>query len=143
MVGLALTNLSAHNSVCLPFLLVLIYCRNWHVVGLAFFTMFLPEAVFQHPLLLCRVLTFCRNWYVVGLALTYFFVYVVRQGVTSWFVFYLLQVRMQQHECNSSRVQDVMLLEVLCSCARSRLCAAHQGRNQLFISPLHGLCCPL
>ena len=29
----------------------------------------------------------------VGLALTYFFVYVVRQGVTSWFVFYLLQVK--------------------------------------------------
>ena len=28
----------------------------------------------------------------VGLALTYFFIYVVRQGVTSWFVFYLLQV---------------------------------------------------
>ena len=27
----------------------------------------------------------------VGLALTYFFIYVVRQGVTSWFVFYLLQ----------------------------------------------------
>ena len=34
----------------------------------------------------------CRNPYVVGLALTYFFIYVVRQGVTSWFVFYLLQV---------------------------------------------------
>ncbi len=34
----------------------------------------------------------CRNWFVVGLALTYFFIYVVRQGVTSWFVFYLLQV---------------------------------------------------
>lgn len=31
----------------------------------------------------------------VGLALTYFFVYVVRQGVTSWFVFYLLQVGAQ------------------------------------------------
>jgi sugar phosphate permease len=30
---------------------------------------------------------------VVGLALTYFFIYIVRQGVTSWFVFYLLQVR--------------------------------------------------
>ena len=28
----------------------------------------------------------------MGLALTYFFIYVVRQGVTSWFVFYLLQV---------------------------------------------------
>jgi sugar phosphate permease len=35
----------------------------------------------------------CRNPFVVGLALTYFFVYVVRQGVTSWFVFYLLQVK--------------------------------------------------
>lgn len=34
-----------------------------------------------------------KNPYVVGLALTYFFVYVVRQGVTSWFVFYLLQVK--------------------------------------------------
>lgn len=33
-----------------------------------------------------------KNPFVVGLALTYFFVYVVRQGVTSWFVFYLLQV---------------------------------------------------
>ena len=27
----------------------------------------------------------------MGLALTYFFIYIVRQGVTSWFVFYLLQ----------------------------------------------------
>ena len=34
----------------------------------------------------------CRNPFVVGLALTYFFIYVVRHGVTSWFVFYLLQV---------------------------------------------------
>ncbi|EFN51043.1 hypothetical protein CHLNCDRAFT_141550 [Chlorella variabilis] len=34
-----------------------------------------------------------KNPYVVGLALTYFFIYVVRQGVTSWFVFYLLQVK--------------------------------------------------
>ncbi|KDD75525.1 major facilitator superfamily protein [Helicosporidium sp. ATCC 50920] len=34
-----------------------------------------------------------KNPFVVGLALTYFFVYVVRQGVTSWFVFYLLQVK--------------------------------------------------
>lgn len=33
-----------------------------------------------------------KNPFVVGLALTYFFIYVVRQGVTSWFVFYLLQV---------------------------------------------------
>ncbi|PSC74706.1 major facilitator superfamily isoform A [Micractinium conductrix] len=34
-----------------------------------------------------------KNPYVVGLALTYFFIYIVRQGVTSWFVFYLLQVK--------------------------------------------------
>lgn len=34
-----------------------------------------------------------KNPFVVGLAITYFFVYVVRQGVTSWFVFYLLQVK--------------------------------------------------
>ena len=34
-----------------------------------------------------------KNPYVVGLAITYFFIYVVRQGVTSWFVFYLIQVK--------------------------------------------------
>lgn len=34
-----------------------------------------------------------KNPFVVGLAITYFFVYVVRQGITSWFVFYLLQVK--------------------------------------------------
>ncbi len=104
MVGLALAYLSARNSVCLPFLLALIYCRNW---------------------------------YVVGLALTYFFVYVVRQGVTSWFVFYLLQVRMQQQpgaRCDAAGR--------IVQCAHSRLCPANQMRNQLFISPLHGLCCP-
>lgn len=38
------------------------------------------------------LLVLCRNPFVVGLALTYFFIYVVRQGVTSWFVFYLIQV---------------------------------------------------
>jgi OPA family sugar phosphate sensor protein UhpC-like MFS transporter len=34
-----------------------------------------------------------KNPFVVGLAITYFFIYIVRQGVTSWFVFYLLQVK--------------------------------------------------
>ena len=34
-----------------------------------------------------------KNPFVVGLAITYFFIYVVRQGITSWFVFYLLQVK--------------------------------------------------
>jgi OPA family sugar phosphate sensor protein UhpC-like MFS transporter len=30
-----------------------------------------------------------KNPYVWLLAIAYFFVYVVRQGVTSWFIFYL------------------------------------------------------
>lgn len=34
-----------------------------------------------------------RNPYLWGLALTYFFIYVVRQGVTSWFVFYLIKAK--------------------------------------------------
>ena len=34
-----------------------------------------------------------RNPFIWGMAFTYFFVYVVRQGVTSWFVFYLIKVR--------------------------------------------------
>ncbi|KAG1676380.1 hypothetical protein FOA52_001175 [Chlamydomonas sp. UWO 241] len=32
-----------------------------------------------------------KNPFIWGMALTYFFIYVVRQGVTSWFVFYLLK----------------------------------------------------
>lgn len=34
-----------------------------------------------------------KNPYIWGLALTYFFIYVVRQGVTSWFVFYLIKAK--------------------------------------------------
>jgi hypothetical protein len=37
-----------------------------------------------------------RNPYVWAFAISYFFVYVVRQGVTSWFVFYL-KVRSHTH----------------------------------------------
>ena len=33
-----------------------------------------------------------RNPFIWGMAFTYFFIYVVRQGVTSWFVFYLIKV---------------------------------------------------
>ena len=33
-----------------------------------------------------------KNPFIWGMAFTYFFVYVVRQGVTSWFVFYLIKV---------------------------------------------------
>ena len=34
-----------------------------------------------------------KNPFIWGMAFTYFFVYVVRQGVTSWFVFYLIKAR--------------------------------------------------
>eukprot|EP00195_Chlamydomonas_chlamydogama_P013869 CAMPEP_0202900640 /NCGR_PEP_ID=MMETSP1392-20130828/11956_1 /ASSEMBLY_ACC=CAM_ASM_000868 /TAXON_ID=225041 /ORGANISM="Chlamydomonas chlamydogama, Strain SAG 11-48b" /LENGTH=469 /DNA_ID=CAMNT_0049587075 /DNA_START=389 /DNA_END=1797 /DNA_ORIENTATION=- len=34
-----------------------------------------------------------KNPFIWGMALTYFFIYVVRQGVTSWFVFYLIKVK--------------------------------------------------
>lgn len=33
-----------------------------------------------------------KNPYIWGMALTYFCIYAVRQGVTSWFVFYLMKV---------------------------------------------------
>ena len=47
-------------------------------------------------LLVNNVLT---NPYIWGMALTYFFIYVVRQGVTSWFVFYLIKVPPCTHTC--------------------------------------------
>jgi len=34
-----------------------------------------------------------KNPFIWGMALTYFFIYVVRQGVTSWFVFYLIKAK--------------------------------------------------
>lgn len=35
-----------------------------------------------------------KNPYLWAMAFTYFFIYVIRQGVTSWFVFYLVKVEM-------------------------------------------------
>ncbi|KAI8474856.1 MAG: hexose-phosphate transporter, major isoform [Monoraphidium minutum] len=35
--------------------------------------------------------TVLKNPFIWGMALTYFFIYIVRQGVTSWFVFYLIK----------------------------------------------------
>lgn len=47
----------------------------------------------KESLLQLLVQNVLKNPYIWGMALTYFFIYVVRQGVTSWFVFYLMQVR--------------------------------------------------
>lgn len=46
----------------------------------------------KESLLQLLVQNVLKNPYIWGMALTYFFIYVVRQGVTSWFVFYLMQV---------------------------------------------------
>ena len=35
--------------------------------------------------------TVLKNPYIWGMAFTYFFIYIIRQGVTSWFVFYMIQ----------------------------------------------------
>ncbi len=47
----------------------------------------------KESLLTLLVNNVLKNPFIWGMALTYFFIYVVRQGVTSWFVFYLIQVR--------------------------------------------------
>ena len=46
----------------------------------------------KESLLQLLVQNVLKNPYIWGMALTYFFIYVVRQGVTSWFVFYLMKV---------------------------------------------------
>ena len=47
----------------------------------------------KESLLTLLVNNVLKNPFIWGMALTYFFIYVVRQGVTSWFVFYLIKVR--------------------------------------------------
>ncbi|KAL0031772.1 hypothetical protein WJX79_006580 [Trebouxia sp. C0005] len=47
----------------------------------------------KESLLQLLVQNVLKNPYIWGMALTYFFIYVVRQGVTSWFVFYLMQAK--------------------------------------------------
>ena len=49
-----------------------------------------PEA--KESLLSLLLNNVLKNPYIWAMALTYFFIYVVRQGVTSWFVFYLIKV---------------------------------------------------
>lgn len=46
----------------------------------------------KESLLTLLVNNVLKNPFIWGMALTYFFIYVVRQGVTSWFVFYLIKV---------------------------------------------------
>ena len=50
----------------------------------------------KESLLTLLVQNVLKNPYIWGMALTYFFIYVVRQGVTSWFVFYLMKVSQER-----------------------------------------------
>ena len=34
-----------------------------------------------------------KNVWIWGMAITYFFIYVIRQGVTSWSIFFLMNVK--------------------------------------------------
>jgi MFS transporter, OPA family, sugar phosphate sensor protein UhpC len=37
--------------------------------------------------------TVLKNVWIWGMAITYFFIYVIRQGVTSWSIFFLMNVK--------------------------------------------------
>ena len=69
-----------------------------------------------------------KNPYIWGMALTYFFIYVVRQGVTSWFVFYLIKVR-RPPVCHAR-------CSLLCGCCRCSWEHAHPCRELAAL-----LCC--
>jgi sugar phosphate permease len=58
-----------------------------------------------------------KNPFIWGMALTYFFIYVVRQGVTSWFVFYLIKVGL------------AVLLCPACACSGCHALLCHQSRK--------------
>ena len=52
-----------------------------------------PEQRKSRPLMTMLVQDVLKNPRLWGLAFAYFFIYVVRQGVTSWFVFYLIKAK--------------------------------------------------
>lgn len=64
----------------------------------------------KESLLTLLVNNVLKNPFIWGMALTYFFIYVVRQGVTSWFVFYLIKVRARplpsSNPCSSSAARQ-------------------------------------
>lgn len=60
------------------------YLFTWNEIGAA------GAAKEEKPGLLTLLVEDClKNPYIWLFAISYFFVYVVRQGVTSWFIFYL------------------------------------------------------
>lgn len=63
----------------------------------------------KETLLQLLVKNVLKNPYIWGMALTYFFIYVVRQGVTSWFVFYLMKVPLPHFFLATSKVVEKIL----------------------------------
>jgi hypothetical protein len=69
-----------------------------------------------------------RNRNVWLFAVAYFFVYVIRQGVTSWFMFYLLEARTQCMQC--------LLASLLCQDRRYVGCVAvWSSKSRAFPTP--------
>ena len=77
----------------------------------------------EKPGLLTLLVEDClKNPYIWLLAISYFFVYVVRQGVTSWFIFYL-RVRLMGASCFGRLHQSQLA-----------------GQHEASCSPLRGAC---
>ena len=94
------------------------YSQNTHLLANGFLLLQKQDASGneqKETLLQLLVKNVLKNPYIWGMALTYFFIYVVRQGVTSWFVFYLMKVLLphlfltskQTIEGNSARSEEL------------------------------------
>lgn len=76
------------------------------------------------------VQTVLKNPYIWGLAITYFFVYVVRQGVTSWFIFYLIKEKAIENAAEAAlRVSGLELGGLFGSLLAGKLSDAMITRN--------------
>jgi len=90
-----------------------------------------------------------KNPYIWGMALTYFCIYVVRQGVTSWFVFYLMKVRslsklltspplsQLEHYCDTCGCAHLAVPSVVSRPAKTPARAEHEALLFALISLLH------
>ncbi|KAL3139964.1 hypothetical protein ABBQ38_004251 [Trebouxia sp. C0009 RCD-2024] len=84
----------------------------------------------KETLLQLLVKNVLKNPYIWGMALTYFFIYVVRQGVTSWFVFYLMKAKGVADAGNAAfRVSGMELGGLFGSLLAGRISDALIARN--------------
>ena len=59
-----------------------------------------------------------KNIWIWGMAITYFFIYVIRQGVTSWSIFFLMNVKGTRkcYCCYQANLVVYMILLLLRKC---------------------------